>query len=131
MPRIVSARVDHGGGAWNVTPSDSRILISSAQLIIARPAFLSSTQVVNRRRSTSDGVDGESSMQSFLLLVAHRQRHGKRRPFPHPLTFRAHAAAVQLHEVVHDREAEAEAGVEAGVADAGLAEALEHVGEEV
>ena len=52
-------------------------------------------------------------------------------PLPSPSLVRRDLAAVQLDEVAHDREAEAEAAVRARGAAVGLAEALEHVRQEV
>ena|ERR1051326_821921 len=82
------------------------LVFSSAQHRI-RLTCIFIVKIIAPWRETPRG--GELAGEACLLLppAPHWQRHRKRRPPPDPLALRPHASSVQLHEVVHDREAEA------------------------
>ena len=64
-------------------------------------------------------------------LGGQRQRHRERGASAGAVTLGLHGAAVELDQVVHDRETEAESGLTPAAARIGLAEAVEDVGEQI
>ncbi len=64
-------------------------------------------------------------------LAGERQRHDERGAFSDALALRDNRATVHLHHVLHDRKPEAEPHVIARAGAVGLAEAVEHIRQEL
>src|SRR5262245_58762953 len=74
-----------------------------------------------------------SRMRTSRIVRARRlerQRDRERRALPRALALGAHAPAVELDEMAHDREPETETSVHTRDATVGLTEAIEHVRQE-
>src|SRR5207244_13167140 len=86
-----------------------------------RPLYLSIC-----RRRPRPGLDGAETQRPS----DHRQPHPERRALPLAATGCLDAASVQLDQLPHDREPDAETPVRASTRAVGLPEALEQLGQE-